>query len=346
MKHKTHYLLLLFSLIIFYAGSHIYTLGRLLIWFNLEIGAWFFIIAAFLIISFPIAAILETRFMNKTTNVFYDLSVIWMGIMTILFPLVLIGEISILWIPQTPWLVIIAAMAISSYAAWNARGIVVRKYKIKGTKKIRIAVASDVHAGPVHGKRYLQRLVQKIKEQDADMLLLPGDLVDGPGKLPDDILEPLRDLDIPIYYSFGNHEFYVGEREVERVLTQSNITVLRNEAIRTKGITIVGIDDSEDPNQVERVMRNITTKGYTILLYHRPEGLEAASDAGVDLMLSGHTHYGQVFPFTLLVKMRFSRIRGWYESGKTRLFVSTGAGTWGPPMRLASKSELAIIDIN
>lgn len=346
MRRARFFALLSSLLLLFlaaYAALHYYALSRLALWFGADRSPWLPLVAV-LTLSFPAAVLLEQFFANKLTNILYDLSTLWLGAFAILLGTVVLSEALALHSPPLAGIfATTAAAGLSIYALLNARRTVVRRYEVEGPVRLTFAVAPDIHAGPVHGKRYLRRIVSLIREEKVDAVLLPGDLVDGPGKLPDDILSPLLELGVPIFHSWGNHEHYVGEHEVQRVLARAKLTTLRDTSARFRGITIVGIDDSEDKSALAKKLAK--HEGYTVLLYHRPDGLEDAARAGIDLMLCGHTHAGQVFPFTLLVKMRFPRLRGWFESGKTRMYVSPGAGTWGPPMRLGSRSEVTIIKV-
>jgi predicted MPP superfamily phosphohydrolase len=123
--------------------------------------------------------------------------------------------------------------------------------------------------------------------------------------------------------------------------------VLRNRAVIDNGVQFIGIDDMDDAMQVSRQLAriNVESEPYVILLYHRPRGLEAAAEAGVDLMLSGHTHNGQIVPFNLIVKRVFEQMRGLYYYAQATLYVSSGTGTWGPIMRLGTRSEITLIEV-
>jgi len=333
-----------------YVLIHAYTIGRLWTWAGLAFGTNLVWLITGLAVSYPLATLLESKYLNWATRIYYTLATVWMGTLTILLLTVLAGEIVVLLVGPTNTLlaILITTIAGAVFALFSARRFVVREHTITGRvkKPLTIAVATDVHAGAVHGKRYIGFIVDAINKHGADIALFPGDLVDGPGKLPDDLLEPLDRLAIPAIHSFGNHEFYVGEQEVKRVLKGRKIVSLQNTFKDVAGVRVIGINDAEDRKQVATHLRGLTKKeGYNILLYHRPDGLEDAAKEGVDLMLSGHTHNGQIFPFTLLVRLRFPRKKGWYTYKHTKLFVSTGAGTWGPPMRLGSRSEVVFITV-
>jgi predicted MPP superfamily phosphohydrolase len=124
--------------------------------------------------------------------------------------------------------------------------------------------------------------------------------------------------------------------------------VLRNEVEDNGRYQIIGVDDSWDRKMVRRVLSDmeIHPGKYTILMYHRPVGLEDARAAGVDLMLTGHTHSGQFLPFQLLVKAIWKRVRGLYDLGGMHLYAAPGTGTWGPPMRVGTNSEITLLRVN
>jgi predicted MPP superfamily phosphohydrolase len=123
--------------------------------------------------------------------------------------------------------------------------------------------------------------------------------------------------------------------------------VLRTRAITHGAVQLIGIDDSEHPAQVKRELAklDIDPSRFVLLLYHRPYGLSAAAAAGVDLMISGHTHNGQIVPFNFVVGRVFKRLVGLFSEGLTHLYVSPGTGTWGPVMRLGSRGEVTLFEI-
>ena len=150
-------------------------------------------------------------------------------------------------------------------------------------------------------------------------------------------------------FSIGNHERYADLDKVLTLLDGFGVESLRQRGVLAGELQILGIDDADHRTQVAEKLPTITRRRdhYTVLLYHRPQGWEAAVENGVDLMLSGHTHNGQIFPFNLLVKRQFQRINGLYSTtcAKAHLYVSPGTGTWGPLMRLGSFNEITCIDL-
>ena len=214
-------------------------------------------------------------------------------------------------------------------------------------KPLRIVQITDVHIG-TRRSTFLDEVVYRINQLDADMLCITGDLIDATG-VTEDELRSLQSVRVPVYFCIGNHEKYEDLKEIVERLENLGVVVLRNRSHQHEtGVQVIGIDDMDDALQVERQLAHIeiAVSDFVLLLYHRPRGLEAASEAGVDLMLSGHTHNGQIFPFNLIVRQVFKRIVGLYQTGHTWLYVSQGTGTWGPVMRVGTRPEITLFKIS
>jgi len=173
------------------------------------------------------------------------------------------------------------------------------------------------------------------------------DMVDGSAQLHKHTFCALNKIKAPFLFVTGNHETYEGLEEVFRVLNPTNIKMLSNEMFEFNGIQIIGVNYSFDQDHLKNMLHSLKIEKSkpSILMYHLPQGLDVANEAGVDLQLSGHTHNGQIFPFSLLVKLLFPYNNGLYEYNGTCLYVSQGTGTWGPPMRLGSKNEITLIKL-
>ena len=190
--------------------------------------------------------------------------------------------------------------------------------------------------------------MRRVNALEPDLVLVTGDLIDLMN-LPGDALEPLSGVVAPAFFTIGNHERYIGSDAVCARLASLGVTVLRNERATWGKLHIIGIDDAEARDEVACVLDRIGTaesNRFTILMYHRPDGIEDAARFGVDLMLCGHTHNGQVVPFNWLVKRQFPRIHGRYDIGDMVLYVSPGTGTWGPTMRLGSSNEITVLELS
>jgi predicted MPP superfamily phosphohydrolase len=275
----------------------------------------------------------------------------WIGVTFIFFALVLLYEPMQLFLSddRPAALAILAAGGILSlYALINAHLLFVKKLTFVSEKlkrPCRLVQISDIHIGSRRGA-FLQRLVHKVNALEPDYVLITGDLLDAEHVGRRELL-PLQQLAAPAFFITGNHERYVGLDKVIPVLTALGVRTLRNATETLQDIQLIGIDDVEDPEQVARQLARLETDGsrYRILLYHRPTGWPAAVDRGIELMLCGHTHNGQIVPFNLLVKRQFPYIKGLYREGGSHLYVSTGTGTWGPVMRLGSVNEITCIDL-
>jgi predicted MPP superfamily phosphohydrolase len=211
---------------------------------------------------------------------------------------------------------------------------------------LRFVQITDVHIGS-RSSGFLRKVIDKVLALQPEFLCITGDFVDASGITEEDLVS-LRDLECPIYFTIGNHERYEDLDDILNRLVGLGVQVLRSESIHHReDVQILGIDDRDDALQVERELDKMTVDetAFGILMYHRPRGLEAAARAGIDLMISGHTHNGQIFPFNLVVNRVFDQVVGMYHSGKSRLYVSQGTGTWGPVMRVGTRSEITLFEI-
>ena len=205
---------------------------------------------------------------------------------------------------------------------------------------------TDVHIGS-RSPDFLKQVLRTVAQLRPDALCITGDFIDQTG-VPPDALAPLAALGVPVFFVTGNHERYEDLDEILVRMSALGVNILRTNAIRHRGdVQVLGIDDRDDAKQVEQelVKMEVDRLAFSILLYHRPQGLEAAEAEGVDLMISGHTHNGQIFPFNLVVNSVFDRVVGMNQLGGSKLYVSQGTGTWGPVMRLGTRSEITLFEI-
>jgi len=231
----------------------------------------------------------------------------------------------------------------------NANLLFIKRIRItdKRLKKHSTAVQlSDVHIGS-RSHIFISRLIKRVNEINADKVFITGDLVDL-SSVDEEDLKILKKITAPVYFVVGNHDRYVSLDRLLPILERQGFTILRNETLVLDDFDLSGIDDAESPKQVEKVLQTMTLNKdkYNILLYHRPQGFSAAISKGVDLMLAGHTHNGQIFPFNLIVKRIFKNIKGSIKRGNAILHVSTGTSTWGPIMRIGSVNEVTLISFS
>jgi uncharacterized protein len=258
-------------------------------------------------------------------------------------------------------LVLLAALLI--WGSRNAWSTVIRRYELDvdkragdGRKELRIAVASDLHLGTVVGKGHLERLVKHMEGLKPDLILLPGDVLDDSIEpfIRENMADILKRMKAPlgIYACLGNHEYIGGHIEdyVQRmkdigigVLTDR--TVLLENAFYVAGRKDKAVERFRKEGRLglEELLAGTDRTLPVILLDHQPYGLGAAAEAGVDLMLSGHTHRGQMAPSHLITRRLFELDWGYLRKGAMHALVSSGYGFWGPPIRIGSRSEILSI---
>ncbi|GHT21967.1 phosphoesterase [Bacteroidia bacterium] len=222
-------------------------------------------------------------------------------------------------------------------------------------KELRIAMVSDLHLGCTASNNFLRRVVERINELDADLVLLAGDTFDGDAEpvIRKDMGKELDRLKsrYGVFAISGNHE-YIGERfekgSTRRALDYlrlHGITVLIDSTVTVNNsIRITGRNDYSAPHRkpLAELIRQDDPLPH-ILLDHQPYRLEEAQQAGVDLQLSGHTHHGQMFPINLITQKMYEKDWGYLQKGNSHFYISCGAGTWGPLLRTAGHSEIVFI---
>lgn len=210
---------------------------------------------------------------------------------------------------------------------------------------VRMVHLSDVHVGS-RDTRFLDALVTQARAQSPDLVVITGDLLDQ-RSVGHAQLEPLARLDCPVYMSIGNHERYVDLGQALQAIEQTGVRILRDASVDVLGLRLVGIDDRERPDALPALLERWRgdEERFRVLLYHRPDGWDAARAAGFPLMLAGHTHAGQIWPFGLFVRWRYPYLVGHFEKDGRTLYVSPGAGSWGPTLRFGTHSEMTVVEL-
>jgi hypothetical protein len=245
----------------------------------------------------------------------------------------------------------------------NTRSVVVKKLEISIPNTgsvlpgLNVVMISDIHLSPINNEKFLSGIVEKINELKPDIILMPGDIVD-------DRSEVLNRLKIGgsfkrlkskygVYASNGNHEFINEVESADRFMEENGIIVLRDSAVLIANSFYVAAREDKSisnfTNKKRKKLNSILTDADktlpVILLDHTPVKLEEAEINGVALQLSGHTHNGQFFPGNIITNLVYKLSRGYLKKGNTNYFVTSGVGTWGPPVRNASNSEIVNIQI-
>ncbi|WP_130340208.1 metallophosphoesterase [Micromonospora kangleipakensis] len=223
---------------------------------------------------------------------------------------------------------------------------------------LRIATVSDIHLGPLRGRAHTERIVEMINRLDADLVAVVGDLVDGSVAELGEAAAPLRDLRSR-YGSFfvtGNHEYYSGVEEWVQEVDRLGLRVLQNtrQEIRARGgvLDLAGVNDVTAagtglaaPADYAAALGDRDPSRPVVLLAHQPVAVVEAAKFGVDLQLSGHTHGGQMVPFNYLVKLQQPVVSGLGEVDGTKVYVTNGAGFWGPPVRVGAGPQVTLVEL-
>ncbi|MGV8141481.1 MAG: metallophosphoesterase [Candidatus Woesearchaeota archaeon] len=312
-----------------------------------------------LTLSYVIAASLESYSDNAFFRAVYTGASLWMGMLFMSFCILLIYLLIELFTPITNWItgaiILGLVLLLTVYGMINAFDIYPRTIEVYNDKGVDMKVVqiSDLHLGPINGERYLKRVVREINKLHPDVVLITGDLLDGKYHYADSIFKPLNDINATVYVVTGNHDIYAGLDRFERFLNTTKAEWISDEVVRYKDVHIVGLDDSPNKHHVGTMLRKINEETplntrFTLLMNHRPIGWKNASKY-VDLMISGHVHAGQIWPFSYLSWLENRVIQGIYTMpGDTHfmLYVTSGTGTWGPPIRIGSRTEIVLYNIH
>lgn len=361
--------------LIFFAVSFlVLLLGHFLLWkffiIFLNISStsgrvYIALLILFLFLSVILASYLIHKCDNLFTRWYYIVSSFWIGLLVNFFlaafiviflkfamPFININISSLFY----QFTFFILAALISIYGVCAARFPQVTEYTVlindlpEYWENKTIVQISDVHLGPVYRQYFFDRIMNRIAVIKPEAVFITGDLFDGMEADFSWFGKPFNKINPPsgIFYSFGNHDLYLGfDRSIE-ILKNSPVIILDNKMKEVSGLQIIGInysfekDFDLEKNILEQV--NYNKNKPSLLLFHAPKNIELARSAGIDLQLSGHTHDGQLFPFNFIAKLTHHGYGyGFFKLADFSLVVSRGVGTWGPPMRTSGPSEIVKI---
>lgn len=318
--------------------------------------------------SFVAGMLISHRQNNAVARAFYFISAIWVGLLFYLtfflaLTWVAIGAFSFLGVYVNEILIgvlaIACAIAYTTYGILNAFNVQVVKIAVKlknlpsNWKGKKIVQISDVHLGFVFRQGFLTGIVNKINELEPDMVMITGDLFDGSSVDLDVINGYLDDFKAPkgTYFVTGNHETYLGPEKVFRALSGTNIRILRDEMVEIDGLQIIGIEyplpgETKDVIGVIKHLKDFDREKPSVLLLHEPVQIGQIKKTGISLQLSGHTHFGQLFPLGLVTRIMYRGYDfGLRQEGDFSIYTSSGVGGWGPPLKTGSKSEIVEITL-
>jgi predicted MPP superfamily phosphohydrolase len=376
------FLLVVLSIV---GGVHFYLWARLVrdTQLPLPLRTWATAAIVALAVSVPATFLVMRRLSPEVARVLAWPGFVWMGLMFLAFTLVLAGDIVRLLVMVgskvasgglDPGRRLLVARMLGGGAAVGAglvgavalrRALARVEVKEVDVRLPRLAAAhdgttivqlTDLHVGPTIGRAFIEDIVRRTNELRPDVVAITGDLVDGSVESLRHAVEPLRDLRARcgVYFVTGNHEYFSGAGPWIAELGRLGIRVLRNERVSVGGaggFDVAGIDDHSAgrlggaPSDLGRALEGRDPSRAVVLLAHQPRAIFEAARLGVDLQLSGHTHGGQIWPFTYLVKLQQPYVAGLHRHGDTQIYVSPGTGYWGPPMRLGTRAEITRVTL-
>lgn len=349
-------ILLLANALVCATWSYFFDLPGWIIWQALPGG---------LAVAFIPATILRFRSTHPAVNIVYALSAAWMGALNFAF----FAAVGCWIVKGACWLAgwslppfVLAAtlfgiaFLVTIYGLANARWIRVSRVTIRLPHLPEVwqgrtaALVTDLHLGPLLGAGFLRKVIARLRSLQPDVVFISGDLFDGTTLGVDQLVAPWSEFSTRrgIYYVTGNHDEFADRSLFINAVKCTGVQVLNNEKISLDGLQIVGVHDSESGNPIElrSLLRQvqIDQRNPSILLAHRPVNLSVAEEEDISLQLSGHTHGGQIWPWNLLVSRIYGRFgSGLSRLGKLQVYTSNGVGSWGPPLRVGTKSEIVLL---
>ena len=329
------------------------------------LAMWLKPLLAFLSVSFVAASLLAFRYTNALVRTFYRIAAIWVGLLTFLFIAMLsswfifgvarVAGINVNFHRLVEVLFGIAIVA-GLYGVFNANWTRITRTTVQlanlpeAWRGRKAALISDVHLGHVRNGGFLRRMVAKILKEEPDAIFIAGDLYDGTAIDANRAAEPLNGLTAPqgVYFVAGNHEQFGDDSKYLSAISAAGVRVLSNEKVEVDGLQIVGVPYRNAAHgRLASVLQDVCLDRdrASILLTHAPDNPEIAEAAGVSLQLSGHTHLGQFIPWSWMARRIYRQfVYGLSRIGKMQVFTSSGAGTWGPPLRLGSNPEIVMLE--
>lgn len=362
-----HQIVIFISLaLLIYYGLHTLLFLLLVKFFSLRHGAARFRLAALLFVlslSFIVAFVwLHTR-SHGLVSWFYYGSALWLGILVnllLIFGAALLVVTFLKLFSLKIDLKFLGVCLLALTALYTLYGLhqatqlkktfltIPIKNAPKDWQGKKIAQVSDTHLGIINGEDLARKIVGLINEQKVDVVFLTGDILDGSGDNLFKLIAPFEGIKAPIFYITGNHETYLGIDKVVKAIEKTKIKLLRDEIVDLEGVQVVGVDypPRGQRKNLKPILEKIDPTKPSILLWHQPSHVDLATQYHISLQLSGHTHNGQMWPLKIFTRLIFKEYdHGLHQIGEYFIYTTSGAGTWGPPLRIGSTPEIAFITV-
>jgi predicted MPP superfamily phosphohydrolase len=327
---------------------------------------WIKIALGLLSMSFITTSLLAFRYTNAALRVLYRVAAVWLGMLTFLVLAAvscwIIFGVARLFGLQVNFhgaveLLFGAAAGAGLYGVVNASWTRITRTTVRlanlpaAWRGRKAALISDLHLGHVRNGSFLRRMVAKILREEPHAIFIAGDLYDGTAIDAERAAEPLNRLTAPhgVYFVAGNHEQFGDDSKYLGAIEAAGVRVLTNEKVEVDGLQIIGVPyrNATQDAHLASALHNVhlDRDRASILLTHAPDYPEIAEAAGISLQLSGHTHLGQFIPWSWMARRIYRQfVYGLSRIGKMQIFTSSGAGTWGPPLRLGSNPEIVMLE--
>jgi predicted MPP superfamily phosphohydrolase len=337
------------------------------------------LIFIFLASSYLVARFLERIWLSAVSDVFMWIGSFWLAaflyllLIVVLIDLIRLINLALPVIPEISKTIffrrilfwsIIGMVSLALLAGFiNSLNPRIKKLditidkKIDGLQELKIAFASDIHLGTIIGPRRANTIVKKINGLNPDLILLGGDIVDEDlaPVIRNNLGDSLKKLKAPlgVIGITGNHEFIGGAESAVKYLEEHGVTMIRDTVIKMDDkFYIIGREDRDKRNfagtnrkDIENLMQGLDQSLPIIMLDHQPFELDKKEKLGIDLTLSGHTHHGQMWPLNYITKAIYEVSWGYKKKGDTHVYVSSGVGGWGPPVRIGNRPEIVLINV-
>lgn len=302
----------------------------------------------------------EAQMPEELSRMMFRIGAVWMVFLLYMVLLLAVFDIAGIFIPvlkPSLWYALPLTCGLLLYGYINYRHPKVEHLELSLENKsdgkgIRIAAISDIHLGHGTGVADLKKYVELINGQRPDLILIAGDLIDNSVKplLRAPFAEVLSTLQAPlgIYMVPGNHEYISGMEASAEFLKKTPIRLLQDSIVALPGgIQLVGRDDRSNRRRkpLAELLESVDKERPVIVLDHQPYRLAEADSLGVDLQISGHTHHGQIWPFSLLTERLYEQSYGYRKWPHAHIWVSSGLSLWGPPFRIGTNSDMAVIEL-
>ncbi len=381
------FFLIFLVIFILFGGLNYFISKQIMIWFkallpsvkSLFVGIAYWIFIFFMILGM-IISMSNLPLPLYLTRFFARLSDYFMGIFLYILVFVLLAKVVVIALKflkllPTPvpnnsvviigGIVVLLIVSFVTYGFFNARNLKLVKYDIKIEKtmtidNLKVVLISDLHLGSTNGIDHLARIVNKINEQKADIVLLAGDIFNNNYNMlakPDDAVQLFNAIKTKygVYGVVGNHDAGKTYTEMMMFLERSHIKILEDEyLIVADSFVLIGRKDSspigeqgEKRQSIDSMLSILDKEMPIIVIDHQPSNVKEYNN-DVDLILSGHTHKGQLFPNTISARLTYDFLYGHYpkEGNRPQVIVTSGVGTWGPPLRVGTNSEVVVINIS